>query len=169
MAVPLFVFVSWVVTETMVEQTAGVEFCGTCHTMQPMVAAYLKDVHGGGGPEGVQAKCNDCHVPHENAFVYMVRKAQFGIHDVWAQLTYDLDEINWQEKRAHRELFVFDSGCLKCHKDLERATSPSAPAFIAHRAYFGEEADVKCVSCHPRVGHDALARHLPDSENGDQP
>ncbi|HSN70141.1 MAG TPA: NapC/NirT family cytochrome c [Steroidobacteraceae bacterium] len=161
--VPAGVVAAWMVTETMVEETSGAEFCGSCHTMAPMVASYRADVHGGAGLEGVQAKCNYCHVPADNVFIYMVKKAQFGLHDVWAQLTYDLDEIDWQAKRAHRTTYVFDSGCLNCHENVERATAPSAAAFIAHRSYFLGETDVQCVSCHPHVGHADLGRHLDEA------
>lgn len=156
------------VTETMVQGTSGEKFCGSCHTMTPMVAAYRQDVHGGDGPQGVQAKCTQCHIPADNVFIYMLRKTQFGMHDAWAQLTYDLDAIDWRAKREHRETFVFDSGCLGCHKDLERATMPTPAAFVAHRPYFLGETDMNCVSCHPNVGHEALGRYLPDPLNGDQ-
>ena len=167
-AVPAVVLASWVVTETMVQQTAGEEFCGSCHTMAPMVASYNADVHGGNHPQGVQAKCTQCHIPADNVVVYLVNKARFGLHDAWAQLTYDLDAIDWHEKRAHRELYVFDSGCLECHEELQTATMSQPAAFVAHRPYFLGETQRKCVSCHPNVGHKFLTRYLPDSKPGDQ-
>lgn len=43
----LFVAISWVGIEVMVEQTGGEAFCARCHTMKPMAVAYREDVHGG--------------------------------------------------------------------------------------------------------------------------
>lgn len=110
--VPTIVLASWVITESMIQETSGEEFCGSCHTMTPMVVSYRRDIHGGAGDRGVQAKCTGCHIPHNNTVNYMFMKARFGMHDAWAQLTYDLDAIDWQAKRAHSEDYVFDSGCL---------------------------------------------------------
>ncbi len=167
-AIPALVLASWLVTETMVEQTSDVEFCGSCHTMAPMVAAYRADIHGGGHPQGVRAKCTQCHIPADNVVSYITAKARFGIHDAWAQMTYDLDAIDWHGKRAHREMYVFDSACLGCHKELESATMSQPAAFVAHRPYFLGETQMKCVSCHPHVGHLYLSRYLPEPESGDQ-
>jgi len=160
--VPATVLASWMVTETLVEGTSGVAFCGACHTMDPMVTSFRKDVHGGAGGQGVQAKCSQCHIPHDNLFNYMLTKTRFGLHDAWAQLTYDTGAIDWHAKRASREHFVFDSGCMQCHKELQRATESSPKSFVAHRPYFLGVIEKKCVSCHPGVGHRALASHLPD-------
>ena len=151
---------SWIVTESMVQGTSGEAFCGGCHTMTPMVDSYREDVHGGAGNQGVQAKCTQCHIPHNNTVNYMFMKARFGMHDAWAQLTYDLDAIDWQEKRGHSENYVFDSGCLKCHANLQAASESSAVNFVAHRPYFLGTTESKCVTCHNRVGHKDLGAHL---------
>jgi len=165
--VPTLVFASWVFTEMMVEQTAGESFCGGCHTMGPMVAAYRADTHGGAGEQGVKAKCTHCHIPHDNPVTYMIMKSRFGIHDAWAQLTYDLDSIDWQAKRSHSENYVFDSGCLQCHKDLQRASESSAVSFVAHRPYFLGTIESKCVTCHDRVGHKNLSERLATASMGE--
>ena len=167
MLVPALVFASWVFTEMMVEQTAGESFCGGCHPMGPMVAAYRADIHGGAGEQGVKAKCTHCHIPHDNPVSYMIMKSRFGIHDAWAQLTYDLDSIDWQAKRSHSENYVFDSGCLQCHKDLQRASESSAVNFVAHRPYFLGTIESKCVTCHDRVGHKNLSERLATASMGE--
>jgi len=156
---PTVVILSWVVTDSVLHATSDEDFCGGCHTMSPVVMAYREDVHGGAGTTAVQAKCINCHVPHDNPVNYMWMKARFGMHDAWAQLTYDLDAIDWQEKRKKREEFVFDSGCLTCHSNLERASEKSPKSFVAHKPYFLETTKKKCVTCHQSVGHRDLARH----------
>ncbi len=157
---PVVVVVSWGATEMMIEETGGKEFCTVCHTMQPMGAAYEADIHGGANNSGVKAKCVDCHLPHDNPFVYLYGKASIGFHDVWAQMTYDLDAIDWQAKREHREDFVYDSGCTHCHSNLEKATLADSKAFVAHKPYFLGKTEKSCVSCHTAVGHKNLSAHL---------
>ena len=136
--------------------------------MTPMVMSYRRDVHGGAGDRGVQAKCTGCHIPHNNTVNYMFMKTRFGMHDAWAQMTYDLDAIDWQAKRAHSEDYVFDSGCLNCHANLQAATESSAISFVAHRPYFLGTIESKCVTCHNRVGHKDLSDHLPTANKGIQ-
>ena len=165
---PTIVLASWVVTESIVQGTSGEEFCGGCHTMTPMIASYREDIHGGAGDSGVQAKCTACHIPHNNTVNYMFMKARYGMHDAWAQLTYDLDAIDWQAKRAHSEDYVYDSGCLKCHANLQGASESSAVSFVAHRPYFLGTVKSKCVTCHNRVGHKDLGAHLPIANKGMQ-
>jgi cytochrome c-type protein NapC len=158
--VPLFVVGSWAVTDVVMHETGDAEFCSTCHAMRPMVDAYREDVHGGAGEHGIQAACTDCHASHDNPIAYLWSKTRGGTHSLWAQLTYDIDEIDWEAKREERERLVHDSGCLKCHSDLERASEKDRSTFIAHRAYFQGRTQKQCVTCHQRVGHANLSAHL---------
>jgi cytochrome c-type protein NapC len=156
---PIVVIVSWGTTEIMVEQTGGKEFCTGCHTMVPMGESYKADTHGGANNVGFRADCIDCHVSHDNPFAYLWGKAVSGTHDVWATLTYDLDAIDWEAKRKHPEEFVFDSGCLHCHIDLESATMSDVKAFVAHKPYFLGKTKQTCANCHS-VGHKNLSKYI---------
>ena len=158
--IPVVVVGSWAVTDTIVHETGDAEFCSSCHVMRPMVAAYRADVHGGAGDQGIRAACTDCHVPHDSALNLLMAKMRLGAHSVWAQVSYDLGAIDWEAKREERERLVFDSGCLQCHSDLERASEADSSTFIAHRPYFQRRTDKKCVTCHERVGHRNLSAHL---------
>ncbi|WP_207148087.1 cytochrome c3 family protein [Thiohalocapsa halophila] len=160
--IPVVVTASWMLMEGTLAATSGPGFCTTCHTMEPFARTYRADVHGGDNPRGLAAKCTDCHLRHDSLAAHLWTKARFGLHDIWAQLTYDLTAIDWQAGLAERESYVFDSGCLKCHRDLEHARGNN-PAFVAHRPYFLGEIDRTCVSCHPHVGHQGLAAALPPS------
>ena len=128
--------------------------------MAPMVASYREDLHGGAGKRGIQARCIQCHAAHQNSFSYMMTKARFGVHDAWAHLTYDVESIDWEAKRERREDFVFDSGCLSCHADLQRASEATAKSYIAHRPYFLGTVQSRCATCHQHVGHKNLSTHL---------
>ena len=163
-----FAVTSWAVTDTVMTSTSDVEFCGSCHTMTPLVASYREDVHGGAGAEGVRAKCTQCHLPHDNSVSYMIAKTRFGMHDAWAQTFYDLEKIDWEAKRSHSEDYVFDSGCMQCHKDLERASEADPKSFVAHRPYFLGTIESQCVTCHSRVGHKDLSAHLAAVRKGDK-
>ena len=158
--IPVVVVGSWSVTETIVHETGDAEFCSTCHAMRPMVAAYREDVHGGAGDQGIRAACTDCHVPHDNPLNLVTTKMRLGAHSLWAQMTYDISSIDWEAKREERERLVFDSGCLQCHSDLERASEGDSSRFVAHRPYFQRQTGKKCVTCHERVGHRNLSAHL---------
>jgi len=164
-AVPLGVTASWMVTEAALQATSGPAFCTTCHSMVPFARAYRADVHGGKNPRGLAAQCTDCHLRHDNLAAYLWTKARFGLHDVWVQLTADLDAIDWRAGLARREAYVFDSGCLICHRELADARGNSR-AFVAHRPYFLGEIDRKCVGCHPHEGHRELAAVLSSTEGG---
>jgi len=149
------------ISSMAVHETSDKNFCGVCHTMKPMVNAYKMDVHGGAGDHGIEVKCVDCHLPHDSIPHYLIAKMQTGLHDIYAEAFYDLDKIDWQAKRKHREHFVYDSACLACHTNLKDATMSNLKAFNGHRAYFSGRTDKKCVSCHNNVGHKNLGDYLP--------
>lgn len=151
----------WAVIDAGIHATSGVEFCSSCHTMEPMAAAYALDVHGGANANGVRAECSDCHLPHDGPIRYLVAKTRLGVHDVWVEFTGDTEAIDWQALRTHRERYVHDSGCLTCHSDLQRATRSNSRAFVAHKPYFLGQTARSCVSCHEHVGHAELERFLP--------
>jgi cytochrome c-type protein NapC len=158
-------------TVIAVKHTSDVNFCGACHSMKPMAAAYRNDVHGGYGDSGVMATCADCHLPHESTAGYLVQKVKTGMWDVWVETTHDTSKIDWHERREERRHWVYDSACLHCHENLLLGTKPNKKAFTAHKAYFakklvvsgddGKKENAKCVDCHKHVGHYQLEKHLP--------
>ena len=134
--------------------------------MEPMGLAYETTKHGGNNRLGFKAQCTDCHLPHDSATSYIVTKAMTGMRDMWAQLTYDPESPpNWREKRKHRQYYVFDSGCLKCHAEKAAGNDPSHPAYFAGGdSPFKGQGKFRCVDCHFYVGHsDASAWFKQDS------
>ena len=112
--------------------------------------------HGGDNEYGIKASCTDCHLPHDNSANYLYVKARTGIHDIFAEIFYDTEKIDWSAKSEHREEFVYDSGCVSCHVELETATSDSKE----HDRYFGDVTDSQCSTCHEEVGHSNLNQYL---------
>ncbi len=151
---------SWAVMDTAFHATADYEFCTSCHSYEPIAAAYRESVHGGNNDVGFRAACNDCHLPHDNSLHYFLVKAKHGVKDPVLALLKKPEDIDWHGIRERREEFVYDSACLECHKNLLQATEGSRMAFRAHRRYFEGDSDRKCVSCHENVGHNRLAYHL---------
>ena len=155
----VLMIVSWMVVETSIEVTSDAFFCNTCHAMEPMVASYGDSIHGGDNTLGIMAACTDCHVSHENLFAHFAGKAKSGTHDIWVTLTTDTTNIDWETKRLEREEYVYDSGCLTCHRSLETATQGEE-----HQRYFDGITTSKCVTCHEEVGHSNINKHLLQSK-----
>ena len=146
----------WGGVETTIEATSRPEFCGSCHVMEPMVAAYHASVHGGNNPYGVAARCTDCHTSHTNAFSYLASKTRSGFIDTAVTWTSNEFALDWQANRARRAEYVYDSGCLQCHANLK-----DIPAgHDAHAKYLAGTINAKCVDCHEGVGHEGLNKYL---------
>ena len=143
-----------------VHHTSSDKFCVKCHTMEPLVESYKADVHGGNNPEGVKAKCVECHLPHDTLLNYMYTKTATSLHDIRVQFFTDLESIDWEAKRKHASDYTYDSGCMNCHTNLREVTMSDPKAFIAHKEYYEKRTDKTCVECHNNVGHHVLGDYL---------
>ena len=76
--------------------------------------------------------------------------------DVWVTMTMDESNLDWQTKRLDREEYVYDSGCLTCHRNLETATQDKK----YHDNYFDGVTGTQCVTCHEEIGHSNLNKYL---------
>ncbi len=161
---PLLLSIGWVLAQYAIERTSGVEFCTSCHSMDPMGQSYKLDVHGGRSVHGVQASCSDCHLPHDGPLNFIWAYWMRHVGDMWVELLYDSDSSDWNAIRELRESYVFDSGCLACHANLLDAFPRNVDAFAAHKPYFSEKIDKRCVSCHTSVGHKDLSSFLIKSD-----
>jgi cytochrome c-type protein NapC len=161
-------FLSWAIADEGFAATSEAEFCVSCHSMELFEASYAADIHGGKNAHGVQAECTDCHLTHTSSTAYFINKVQTGTHDWWVETFGDVENIDWEAKRAHREDYVYDSGCLHCHNNLEQATQASNKAFVAHHDYFAGTIDNQCVTCHEHVGHSNLGLYISANSGEDQ-
>ncbi|MDR3568842.1 MAG: NapC/NirT family cytochrome c [Syntrophobacteraceae bacterium] len=148
------------ITYEVAEKTAGAGFCGSCHTMEPFVSTFAMHVHGGNNKYGFQARCNDCHLPHDGLGDYLFVKAKASINDVWVQTFDNTAKIDWPGKLKEPGRFVYDSGCLECHANLQDKSLSNPRAFLPHRMYFAQTTTKTCADCHSNVGHKHLAEHI---------
>lgn len=153
--------VGWALIDTGIHMTGDHEFCTSCHSHQPIGTSYREDLHGGNNAAGWRASCSDCHISHSNSIAYLWVKGVHGVVDPTMEIIKDPYDIDWHGNRERREHYVYDSGCLSCHKYLETSTQANRKAFLPHRKYFsGSEPELTCVGCHQHVGHSNLGIHL---------
>jgi len=146
-------FLSWMLADEGLNRTADIDFCMSCHSMEQFQPSYEADIHGGKNSYGIQVNCTNCHLDHSSSTAYFISKAQKGMHDLYVETFHDTEAIDWEAKRDHRESYTYDSGCLSCHNNLQRATMGNNKAFIAHYDYFAGTSNDQCVTCHKHVGH----------------
>ena len=145
------------ITAEIVHKTGDAEFCGSCHSMEPMAETFKLDVHGGQNQHGFVAECVDCHLPHDSVLGYMVDKTLHGVNDLYVENFTDTSEIDWLARRKERERYVFDSGCLDCHRQLLDKTEAENPKSLQTHAHYLKQKEkgdpIQCVTCHVDVGH----------------
>lgn len=161
-ALSLLVVLSWMGTDTALHLTSDASFCGSCHSMKPMQQTFLQSSHGGKSTLGVQALCTDCHLPQDNKVNYLYHKAKNGAWDVWKEFVLGAEDVDWAAKLERANDYVYDSGCLKCHNNLQDGSQLSNRQFVAHKPYFQNRIEKQCVDCH-QVGHPGLKALLTDS------
>ncbi len=162
-AIGAFITFSWAMVDTAFHATGDYEFCTGCHSHLPIGTSYREDLHGGNNTVGWRASCSDCHISHDSAFHYIWVKGIHGVVDPTMEILKKphQQKIDWHGNRERREHYVYDSGCLGCHKYLQEQSKASAKSFRPHRKYFsGTEKDLTCVACHKHVGHANLGIHL---------
>lgn len=139
------------------------EFCGSCHTMEPMVETFAQSVHGGNNSQGFVAECVDCHLPKSNVVEELWVKGTSGTRHLWGEYAKGMTALDYEKNHNNRHEFVYDSGCLNCHKGLEsravKATQASPIADQTHKLAFekkGADKDWQCSSCHYDIAHPNL-------------
>jgi cytochrome c-type protein NapC len=159
------------VAAVAVDLTGRDTFCVSCHTMEPMVGAFERSVHGGNNPHGFKSHhCTDCHLPHESLAGYLVAKGISGTRDALAEFGI-IEKVDFEENYHEMTHYTYDSGCLHCHekvKEPEKAFGMSEASRFAHEQYWKDKKagkDVSCLNCHndsvmPNFAHPGLLEEL---------
>lgn len=147
------------------------EFCGSCHTMEPMVETFEKSVHGGNNSQGFVAECVDCHLPDSNVVEELYVKGTSGMRHLWGEYALGMEALDYQANHEKRTEYVFDSGCENCHRKLESraelATEASPTSDQVHQLAFNNrdnDPDFQCSSCHFDIAHPNLKRNMQQRE-----
>ena len=139
-------------TAVEIRKTEGGDFCAKCHTMKLMTQAHNRSPHGGNNKFGISAQCVDCHLPHDTLAHYMISKIHFGVRDLYLEFFTDTSDINWTKKREYAKEFVFNSGCLSCHSQLNHSLMENIDPKVVEKAD-NHTLKTSCIECHPNVGH----------------
>ena len=110
--------------------------CANCHIMNDQYASWTKGPHHG------DARCVDCHLPHDTIAKYLA-KALNGYHH---SKGFTLQDFHEPILIKARNAEILQKNCLRCHEDLVH------DALVTGKRADG---DGRCVHCHRGVGHGA--------------
>ncbi|MFO1446369.1 NapC/NirT family cytochrome c [Bacillus sp. Bva_UNVM-123] len=147
----------------VIHATGKVEFCSSCHEMGTFVETYERDTHGGANKVGVKADCTSCHLPQDSQIDHVATKVVSGTKEVVMHITGNYSEKKYYDNRKNREDFVYSSGCISCHQEIEsgKVKTDNEKAKKMHTYYLskkGTDIKIECVSCHTDVGHNGELR-----------
>lgn len=132
------------------------ESCAKCH-VHPHVEDSWKMSKHMNNSSGTKVNCIDCHLPPKNqTWNHYTAKAKLGAKDLWAYMTKDSADFDWDAKSEleYAVKFVPNESCKECHYNLF-PEGVSDDAIIAHLYYEEneEKLDLQCISCHLDAGH----------------
>lgn len=140
------------------------KFCGGCHVMTPMVETWKKSVHGGNNDKGVAAECASCHTDYSSSTAYTYTKVKAGIRDVFNYKFHTPTEDYFLNENNDNRSYVYDSGCLKCHKKIAESPEVKQSTRNIHAGYFENKESndrMRCGSCHKaEIAHPGLEELL---------
>jgi len=102
--------------------------CANCHIMNEQYASWSKGPHHG------DARCVDCHLPHD-FFAKYLAKASNGYHH---SKGFTLQDFHEPILIKPRNAEILQDNCMRCHGDFVREVLVSG-----------------CTHCHRGVGHGA--------------
>lgn len=114
--------------------------CVNCHIMAPQYATWAHSSHR------EAAHCNDCHVPHNNAFSKYYFKAKDGLRHASI----------FTQRKEPQVIFIHDEGarvvqnnCIRCHNDL----ITNSRLMHQTKTYINHFSDRFCWECHRETPH----------------
>lgn len=115
--------------------------CVNCHIMGPYYATWFHSSHSR------NTTCNDCHVPHENAFRKWAFKGMDGMRHVAVFLTRGEKEVLRANKESSQ---VIMNNCIRCHTQLNTEfVSTGRIDYMMSQVGEGKA----CWDCHREVPH----------------
>ncbi len=146
-------------TNYTLHATSKTEFCYTCHSHEQFIKPEYEASSHYSNQAGVRAGCADCHLPQDNWFAYVGRKAVVSF-DIIPELMGKLDTAEkYEAHRAEmaesvwREYKENDSAyCRTCHS-LAAMNLEAQDRRAARRHSKAEENGETCIDCHYGLVH----------------
>ena len=114
--------------------------CVNCHVMAPEYATWANSSHKN------VTNCNDCHVPHDNAFKKYAFKAKDGLYHA-SVFTMGTEPQAIIMKEAG--IKVVQQNCIRCHSDLNDKVKTNRVTREMNLHGNGK----LCWDCHRHVPH----------------
>jgi cytochrome c nitrite reductase small subunit len=111
--------------------------CVNCHIMRDEYESWLK------GPHHANAKCVDCHLPHD-LVPKLIAKSDNGYRH---SKGFTFEDFHEPIQITPRNAQILQESCLRCHGDFVHDIVQGSKAI---------ESTIKCVHCHRGVGHGAM-------------
>ena len=132
------------------------ESCMQCHVHPHVEDSWKLSKHVNNG-SGVKTHCVACHLPPQtDTWAHYTAKAKLGLTDVWAYLTKDSADFNWEQKSEleHAVKYIPNDACKDCHQNLfpEGITDDGITAHLYYDEN-EEKLNLQCISCHLDAGH----------------
>lgn len=124
------------VAQAMMHGTGTPEFCGNCHSMKLEAATFAESSHQ-------NQDCVECHLPHDNAVIYLVEKGRTGLVDMYHEAVRDYPariELSAEGQETVR------ANCLRCHESAMSKVRLTSEA---------KDTGGDCLKCHSRIAHGA--------------
>ena len=130
--------------------------CMMCHVHPHAESSWKLSKHVNNG-SGVKTHCVDCHLPpQDQTWAHYSAKAKLGLQDVWAYLTKDSADFQWDMKSELEQAVTYipNASCKECHQNIF-PEGISDDGVTAHLYYEDneEKLDLQCISCHLDAGH----------------
>jgi len=123
----------------VVHITETPKFCGSCHSMKPMVESFHESVHGGNNKHGLSVPyCTDCHLPKDSLIGFLIAKGISGAKDALAEVGV-INKVDFKKHFWKMNHYVYDNNCLICHKMVKepsKAFGMSKESKFAHSKSF---------------------------------
>lgn len=112
--------------------------CVNCHIMQPQYDAWQHSGHHH------VATCQDCHVPHDSTWRWLIAEADNGYRH---SKGFTFQDFHEPIQIGRRNAQLLQENCIRCHGEFVHDLVQGS------RSRDIEGGAVSCVHCHRGVGH----------------
>jgi cytochrome c nitrite reductase small subunit len=105
----------------------SVEFCSTCHIVEPMAEHLFHSVHSD------KVSCVDCHLPNGNVIEHYVQKSWQGVID---PLVFYTNNVPDELKASAGMKKIVQDNCVRCHGQMVSEIDNKRQCWDCHRRLY---------------------------------